>query len=254
MFILAPSLSAFFVEYSLTGGLITLVVSMAPTLGQTLFTFVLQVSGTGLGSLYGMTILYIFRYAGGYFYNPYGISCLVALFAVPLCWIIYSYPIYFAFALLALNGAGTIIVTEYVYGDVPGQIRPAFDSPALRCGKALVSMSIALVIAGLYVPLLVWTSADLPQLPSLHPPHAVSPHSPPQAERDHLCSGLLQHPVPSPDRRRRSPRRGQVPQDAAAAFCRPARVQRPRSSGGADPARYSLALPSHEVRPPLPRS
>lgn len=40
VFILAPSLKSLFVAYGLTGGLITIVVAMAPTMGQTFLTFV----------------------------------------------------------------------------------------------------------------------------------------------------------------------------------------------------------------------
>lgn len=70
VFALAPSLQAFFTRYSLTGGLITLVVSLAPSLGQTIFTFALQIGGVGIGSIYGMVILFIFRGVGGYSFNP----------------------------------------------------------------------------------------------------------------------------------------------------------------------------------------
>ena len=70
VFLLAPSLQGFFVEYSLTGGLITLVVALAPSLGQTIFTFVMQIGGVAIGSIYGMVVLFIFRDVGGYTYNP----------------------------------------------------------------------------------------------------------------------------------------------------------------------------------------
>ncbi|KAI5481791.1 hypothetical protein MNV49_000068 [Pseudohyphozyma bogoriensis] len=170
VFILAPSLKTFFVDYGLTGGLITIVVAMAPTLGQTLMTFVLQICGTGFGSLFGMVLLYIFRqvtlllqplrlgmdllcivrHVGGYYFNPYGIVCLVALYAVPLCYVIYTMPMFFAGALLAMNGTGSLIVTEWVYREIPGQIRPTFDNPGFRAAKALVAMSLALGIAGIF--------------------------------------------------------------------------------------------------------
>jgi hypothetical protein len=42
-------------------------------------------------------------------------------------------------ALLALNALGVLIVTEYTYRD-----RPGFDSPAVRGGKQLAAMAIAL--------------------------------------------------------------------------------------------------------------
>ena len=74
VFLLAPSLQQFFVDYSLTGGLITLVVSLAPSLGQTIFTFALQIGGVGIGSIYGMVVLYISRNVGGYLYNPVSLA------------------------------------------------------------------------------------------------------------------------------------------------------------------------------------
>lgn len=88
VFLLAPSLQGFFVQYSLTGGLITLVVALAPSLGQSIvfsypdrpqtdpmcfaaiFTFALQIGGVGIGSIYGMVVLFIFRDVGGFSFNP----------------------------------------------------------------------------------------------------------------------------------------------------------------------------------------
>ena len=122
---------SYFVDYGLTSGIITIVVALAPTLGQSLLTFVIQVSrsvppplfphpapllfaprssisaslthipprasvrlqraqsrslfailqilGTGFGSLLGLLILRIFLDVGGYKFNPYGIVCLLAV-------------------------------------------------------------------------------------------------------------------------------------------------------------------------------
>ncbi|GAA5863516.1 hypothetical protein JCM1840_000049 [Sporobolomyces johnsonii] len=150
VFILAPSLKSFFISYGLTSGVITLVVAMAPVLGQTLLTFVLQICGTGFGTVYALLALRIFLDVGGFHFNPYGLVCLLALFSIPLCTIIYTKPQYFTGALLALNGAGVLVVTEWTYTEVPGQIRPGFDSPAYRAAKQLVSMCIALAIAALF--------------------------------------------------------------------------------------------------------
>jgi hypothetical protein len=71
-----------------------------------------------------------------------------------MSYLIYAFPIYFALALLAMNAAGIIVVTEWVYTAIPGEIREGFDTPALRCGKALVAMTIALLIAILFQTLL----------------------------------------------------------------------------------------------------
>ncbi|GAA6036661.1 hypothetical protein JCM8097_001282 [Rhodosporidiobolus ruineniae] len=160
VFLLAPSLSTFFVNYGLTSGIITIVVALAPTLGQTAITFVLQILGTGIGSILGMIICYIFRNVGGYAYNPYGMVVFAGLIAVPASAIIYCRPMFFAGALLCLNGAGVIIVTEYTYGgDLPGWTRPGFDSPGLRCAKQLVAMCIALAIAFIFQAFILRTPA-----------------------------------------------------------------------------------------------
>ncbi|GAA5826891.1 hypothetical protein JCM11251_002144 [Rhodosporidiobolus azoricus] len=159
VFLLAPSLKNFFIEYGLTGGIITIVVALAPTLGQTFFTFVLQILGTGFGSVYGMVVLYIFKGVGGYYFNPYGMTAFLGLIAIPACAIIYCRPMFFAAALLFLNGAGVLIVTEWTYRDIPGQIRPEFDSPGLRCAKQLVAMCLALAIAGIFQIFILRTPA-----------------------------------------------------------------------------------------------
>lgn len=126
------------------------VVAMAPTLGQTILTFVLQVMGTGFGTLYGLLILRIFLDVGGHHFNPYGLAVFIALYAFPLCWIIYMRQAFFAGALLAMNGTGVLVITEWVYTSVPGQIRPNFDSPAYRAGKAFTALAIALGIAAIF--------------------------------------------------------------------------------------------------------
>ncbi|KDE05411.1 hypothetical protein MVLG_04206 [Microbotryum lychnidis-dioicae p1A1 Lamole] len=147
VFILAPSLKTFFIDYSLNGGLITIVVAMAPVLGQGIFTWVIQILGTGLGTLYGLLILRIFLHVGPHYFNPYGLTSLLAVFAVPTCFIIYTKPMFFAGSLLALNAAGIAVITQYVYRDIPEARRPGFDSPAYRTGKSFAALALALGIA-----------------------------------------------------------------------------------------------------------
>lgn len=63
-------------------------------------------------------------------WNPYGLAVFLGLFAVPLCWIFYVHnPMLFPFSLLAMNSAGIIVCTEYIY-----RARPQFDNPPLRLG------------------------------------------------------------------------------------------------------------------------
>ncbi|KAI5477284.1 hypothetical protein MNV49_006505 [Pseudohyphozyma bogoriensis] len=150
VFILAPSLQKFFTTYGLTSGILTIVVAMSPTLGNSILVFAIQIASTSFGTIFGMAVLYIFKHVGGFYFNPYGIVCLLSLYAIPLCWIIYIKPIYWAGGFLAMNASSVLVITEWVYREVPGSIRPTFDSPALRAGKALVAMSIALGIAAVF--------------------------------------------------------------------------------------------------------
>lgn len=81
---------------------------MSPTLGQSVLTFILQISGTAFGTVVGMVFLYIWRHVGSYYFNPFGLVTFIALFSIPLMWIIYCRPMFFAGALLALNGLGVL--------------------------------------------------------------------------------------------------------------------------------------------------
>lgn len=157
--VIALASATFFVQYGLTGGVLSLVVAISSSVGQTIFTFVLQILGTALGTLYGLLILRISLDVGDYTFNPYILVCLLALWAVPGCYIIYTRPMFFAGALLAMNGAGILVITEYIYNDTPGQIRPNFDSPAFRAGKSLASLAIALGIASVFVFIILRTPA-----------------------------------------------------------------------------------------------
>lgn len=69
---------------------------------------------------------------------------LLAVFAIPLEYCVYEKPQLFVLALLALNSAASIIIIEYISVDYLGNT--AFDTPALRAGKFMVSLGVALAI------------------------------------------------------------------------------------------------------------
>ncbi|KAG8964460.1 hypothetical protein FRC03_001776 [Tulasnella sp. 419] len=146
--LLADTTRQWFISYSMTGGLLTVVVALAPTLGQSALTFILQIAGSALGYLIGLALLEMFRNVGGYVFNPYGIVCLVALYAIPLQYLIYEQPKFFALALLALNATGVLIGTEWLYVVHLG--RSNFDSPAYRTGKGLTSLAVAIALCATF--------------------------------------------------------------------------------------------------------
>ncbi|CCO31114.1 hypothetical protein BN14_05148 [Rhizoctonia solani AG-1 IB] len=144
----APTTRQWFINYGLTGGLITVVVALTPTLGQTLFTFVMQIAGSAVGYIVAIIVLEAFKDVGGYRFNPYGMACLIGLYAIPFQYLIYQKPMYFTLALLALNGTGVIVVTEWIVQQHQG--RHGYDSPPYRAGKALASLAVALAIVGTF--------------------------------------------------------------------------------------------------------
>ncbi|OAW00011.1 hypothetical protein PTTG_25139 [Puccinia triticina 1-1 BBBD Race 1] len=127
-------------KYNLNTSVITLVVSITPTLGQSWLSFVLQISGQGMGLLYGMIALEVFKNVGGCKYNPYGIIAAMALFAVPMNFVLYTNPKLFIMSLLAMNSAGTLVYPIYLNQSIP------YDSPPYRMGKSLTSLAIAIGI------------------------------------------------------------------------------------------------------------
>ncbi|KAG8952106.1 hypothetical protein FRC04_005106 [Tulasnella sp. 424] len=147
IFIYVDTTRSWFISYNLTGGLITVVVALAPTLGQSALTFLFQIAGSAIGYLVGLAFLSIFHNVGGYIYNPYGITCLVFLYCLPLQYLIYEQPKFFTLAFLALNGTGVIVSTEWMYREV---LHRSFDSPAYRAGKALAALAVAIAVVSVF--------------------------------------------------------------------------------------------------------
>ena len=112
-------------------------------LGQSMVTFVFQISGAGIGTLAGLAILEMFHNVGGYAFNPYGICAVLAVYALPLHYLLYEHPSFFVLSLLALNSAGAQIIYQHVYVNY---YHRQVDSPSLRAGKAMAALSVALAI------------------------------------------------------------------------------------------------------------
>ncbi|KAF8488906.1 hypothetical protein JB92DRAFT_1405681 [Gautieria morchelliformis] len=146
--IYASAPRSWFISFSLTSGMLTIVVALAPTLGQSILTFVLQIAGSGIGYLWGLTVLEMFRDVGGYKFNPIGITFMVVPYALIMQYVLAEKPAYFVVALLGLNATGVLVVTEWVSVDYLH--RTNFDSPVLRFGKAISALMIALAIAAIF--------------------------------------------------------------------------------------------------------
>ncbi|TDL26998.1 hypothetical protein BD410DRAFT_783138 [Rickenella mellea] len=140
--ILHPVPRPWFISFGLTGGALTIVTALTPTLGQSLLTFILQILGSGFGYIWAVILLYIFRDVGGYRYNPYGIIALLVPYAFGFMYMLYEKPQFFVAALLALNGTGTVLIVEWINVEYLHNVH--YDSPILRMGKAFTTLGIAL--------------------------------------------------------------------------------------------------------------
>ncbi|MBW0463541.1 hypothetical protein O181_003256 [Austropuccinia psidii MF-1] len=132
---------SFALDYSLNSAVITITVAITPTLGQSWLSFLLQISGQGLGLVYSMIVLEIFHNVGGYKYNPYGIVSALAVFSIPMCYMIYTTPQLFVLAVLAMNSAATTVYSEYLSN------AQTDDSPPYHMGKSLATLAFALALA-----------------------------------------------------------------------------------------------------------
>ncbi|GAA5932493.1 hypothetical protein JCM3775_005935 [Rhodotorula graminis] len=150
LFALAPTLQTHvFLPFGQVSALITVIVAIAPTLGGTLSTWLLQISGTGAGALVGLVVLEIFRNVGGYDYNPFGIVALGSLWFAFSSYKFLRYPAKYTQSLLYVTGFGGICLQEFVYNDTPGETR-RFDSPGLRFGYTIASLAISMGISAAF--------------------------------------------------------------------------------------------------------
>ncbi|BGP12619.1 hypothetical protein JCM10213_008755 [Rhodosporidiobolus nylandii] len=150
VFALAPFLQEHvFLKIGQVSALITILVAIQPTLGGTLSTWFLQISGTGAGALVGLVVLEIFHSVGGYTYNPYGIVGLGALWFAVSSYYFYKYPSRYTQTLLFCTGYGGITLQEYWYNDLP-KVRENYDSPPLRFGYTIASLVISMGISAIF--------------------------------------------------------------------------------------------------------
>ncbi|KAK4058051.1 hypothetical protein OIO90_000790 [Microbotryomycetes sp. JL221] len=154
VFILTPDLQQnLFLRLNMTTSLITVIVAISPTLGNTLSTWILQMAGTGIGSLFGLIVLEIFKDVGGYRFNPFGIAAAFALWVALSSYFFYKYPKYYTGALLLQTGAGGILVLEYLYNELPvleDSLEKPYDSPPLRFAYTLASLGISITISAFF--------------------------------------------------------------------------------------------------------
>ncbi|EJU01760.1 hypothetical protein DACRYDRAFT_116219 [Dacryopinax primogenitus] len=135
----APVVRGWFISYALITALPNLILALASTLGATWLSFIIQILGTVIGNIAAMIILLIFRHVGGYLYNPYGIACLLAVYAFPLAYCVNEKPELFLFGF-----CGATILTVYV--NTVDEAAANFNSPPFSAAIGLAALAVALGI------------------------------------------------------------------------------------------------------------
>ncbi|KAK4054888.1 hypothetical protein OIV83_000812 [Microbotryomycetes sp. JL201] len=150
------------------GATIYAVFLLTPDLQKNLFlrlnmtTSLITLSGTGLGSLYGMVVLEIFQNVGGYRYNPFGIAAAFALGVAGSSVLFYKFPKYYTGALLLQTGCGAMFVLEWLYNELPtveDTLKQPYDPPPLRFAYTLASLGISIVISAFFQLVILRTPA-----------------------------------------------------------------------------------------------
>jgi len=138
----APVVRPWFLSYGLPITVVTVVLIVTPTFGETWMWLAQQVGGV-LGYITSLILLEIFRNVGGYAYNPYGIVCIIGVWTIPLMYLMHEVPIGFPFGLLALVYGAIYMCTNYVTVVTLGQ---PYDSAALSAAKALTTIAVGIAL------------------------------------------------------------------------------------------------------------
>lgn len=133
IFLTVGSLQEFFISYGMLSSLITVIVGITPSLGQSFLTFTLQLAGTGIGNVFGLIVYEVFRTTSGY---PYGYVVFLTLFAGVMSTVYHRQEAYFSFALLSMVGAGSSLLFAQI-GPFPGGQQ---SSPPLHAAQAIAVM------------------------------------------------------------------------------------------------------------------
>ncbi|KZO91828.1 hypothetical protein CALVIDRAFT_332237 [Calocera viscosa TUFC12733] len=142
----APVARPWFLSYGLPLTVVTVVLLVTPTFGET-YLWTLQQLGGVLGYITSLILLEIFRDVGGYAYNPYGIVCLISLWTIPLMYLMHEVPIGFPFGLLAMIFGSIYMCNEYVNVVILGA---PYDSPSYAAGKALATIAVGIALGAAF--------------------------------------------------------------------------------------------------------
>ncbi|EJU02765.1 hypothetical protein DACRYDRAFT_115750 [Dacryopinax primogenitus] len=138
----APVVRTWFLSYGLPITVVTVVLLVTPTFGETYIWTAQQLGGV-LGYITALILLEIFRNVGGYAYNPYGIVCIIGVWTVPLMYIMHEVPIGFPFGLLALVFGAIYMCNNYVNVVILGA---PYDTPSYSAAKALTTIAVGIAL------------------------------------------------------------------------------------------------------------
>ncbi|KZT56052.1 hypothetical protein CALCODRAFT_484266 [Calocera cornea HHB12733] len=142
----APVTRPWFLSYGLPLTVVTVVLLVTPTFGET-YLWTLQQLGGVLGYISMLILLEIFRNVGGFAYNPYGIVCLIGVWTIPFMYIMHEVPIGFPFGLLALVFGAIYMCNVYVNVVILGA---PYASPSYAAGQSLATIAVGIALGAVF--------------------------------------------------------------------------------------------------------
>ncbi|TPX42743.1 hypothetical protein SeMB42_g05005 [Synchytrium endobioticum] len=137
------SQTTFFLTWNLSGAVITLLVAISPSLGQTYTSFLINVAGATIGSLWSFVSLKAWRIDNNNVYNAYGLSFFVVLLAIPFVYITQNATAVRTLGILSLLSYSSSMTLSYLYRH-EGPSGLPYDPPYVRLYKQLAATSLAL--------------------------------------------------------------------------------------------------------------
>ncbi|KAJ3186407.1 hypothetical protein HK101_009663 [Irineochytrium annulatum] len=127
----------FFKTWNLQGTLITFLVAIAPSLGQTYLGFPIQLLASALGSIWSFAGVSAFGYGG-----VYGLTCFALIVAVPMVSILLHNRALSVLGLLTMLAYSNATIICFV-----NRSNPLFDPPSVRLYKNLANTSMGLTFS-----------------------------------------------------------------------------------------------------------
>ncbi|TPX30796.1 hypothetical protein SmJEL517_g05723 [Synchytrium microbalum] len=139
----------FFVTWGLSGAVISLLVAISPSLGQTYMSFLVNLTGTCIGALWAFISFTVWRDGSDNVYNPYGLVFFAALLAIPVIYSLQNTTLGKAVGFLTLLSYSGSLCVSYLYRFL-GPYGVPYDPPYVRLYKQLAATAMGVTFVVLF--------------------------------------------------------------------------------------------------------